>query len=123
MESQKVKKEKKKKVTPIGKIDPDRFYSVMESMEFMSFRARQTLVQHINDKNIIAISVNFGTQKRYAIKGTWLIEFLTKRINKIPTKSYQKEQMIGFSRIAIDYARKQGFTTIDELEHHIETSF
>lgn len=112
-----------KQIRPIEEIEEDRLYSVMDALPFMPFKTRQAFVRHIKKKNILALAVNEGTQKRYSIKGKWLISFL-ERYNRgvYGTRPYSDLEIKTYCRTAIYYARKMNFTTIDELEHHVETS-
>src|SRR5512146_2071045 len=98
------------------KINPDRFYSLLQSTKFTDIKSRQYLAKYIEEGHLRAITVNSGKGKRYAIKGEWLISFSERYKNGlVKAEKYTKAELKQILEGTIEYCNQHGITTLEEL--------
>lgn len=85
------------------KVNPEQFYSQLEVQKITGIKSRQYLTKYINNGTLLAIQTGTGGPRlRYAIKGSWLIDFMDRyKKGLVKGKRYEKEEVKKLLEAAI----------------------
>ena len=77
------------------KINPERFYSLLEAQKITGIKTREYISRYIRDGLLLAIQTGTdGPRVRYSIRGNWLADFIERyKHGNIKGKQFSKEEV------------------------------
>jgi len=103
------------------KIQPDKFYSLLQVQKLTKTKSREYLPRYIKDGMLNAIVV--GGKKegtRYAIKGEWVTSFMErKKKGLIKGERFTIAELKIILDGALDYCKKNKIKTLKEFEKSV----
>ncbi len=107
-------------------LDPERYYSLNETRRYAAISSRELLSKHIQSGHLLAIQTPNAkkTGLRYKIKGEWIMEFNRRYALGLLT-SDKSETTVPLGELKtylaniIFFCRKEGITTIEQLEEKL----